>query len=117
ILIAQRRVAAAERATFLVMLCLFASYAGYFAVPATGPNVNVLALYPAHFSGPMPGVWVAERIRQALYDAEAIKHDCWPPGPAARAVRFVEDATASRAAGPRRPRRRGGSREGASRRR
>ena len=86
ILLAQRRIAGAERATFLVMLCLFASYVGYFVIPATGPNLNVCALYPPHFSEPMPGVWVADKIRQALLDAEAIKHDCWPSGHTALTV-------------------------------
>jgi membrane-associated phospholipid phosphatase len=85
-LLAQRRIQGAERATFLVMLCLFASYTGYFFVPATGPNINVLGLYPAHFADPMPGVWMAERIRQALFDAETIKHDCWPSGHTALTV-------------------------------
>jgi membrane-associated phospholipid phosphatase len=86
ILLAERRYAGAERATFLVMLCLFASYVGYFVVPATGPNLNVCGLYPPHFADPMPGVWVAEKIRAALLDAEAIKHDCWPSGHTALTV-------------------------------
>ena len=68
------------RGLFLVVLCLYASYVGYFLVPATGPNINRLGLYPPHFSEPMPGVWMAERIRAALLEAEAIKHDCWPSG-------------------------------------
>jgi membrane-associated phospholipid phosphatase len=68
------------RSLFLVVLCLYGSYVGYFLVPATGPNLNVLGLYPAHFADPMPGVLLAEDIRAALLEAEAIKHDCFPSG-------------------------------------
>jgi membrane-associated phospholipid phosphatase len=85
-LLVERRHAGAERATFLVMLCLFLSYVGYFVVPATGPNMNVHGLYPSHFSEPMEGLWMAERIREALFEAEAIKHDCWPSGHTALTV-------------------------------
>jgi membrane-associated phospholipid phosphatase len=79
-LVAARKPAATMETLFLVLLCLYASYVGYFAVPATGPNVNALGLYPPHFSRPMEGVWIAEEIRQALHEAETIKHDCWPSG-------------------------------------
>ena len=79
-LLAAREDEAASRALFLVILCLYASYVGYFLLPATGPNVNRLGLYPPHFKDPMPGVWVAEKIRLALSEAESIKHDCWPSG-------------------------------------
>lgn len=68
------------RALFLVMLCLYASYVGYFVVPATGPNLNVLGLYPPHFAEPMEGLWFAERIRASLLEAEWIKQDCFPSG-------------------------------------
>ncbi len=68
---------------FLAILCLYGSYFGYFLVPATGPNLNVLGLYPAHFSEPMEGLWLAKPLRAALLEAEAIKHDCWPSGHAA----------------------------------
>jgi membrane-associated phospholipid phosphatase len=68
------------RSLFLALLCLYASYVGYFFVPATGPNINCRGLYPAHFTDSMPGLWMAERIRAALLSAEAIKHDCWPSG-------------------------------------
>ena len=78
--IATKNAAGLSRGLFLVALCLYASYLGYFLIPATGPNLNRFALYPPHFSEPMPGVWVAERIRAALLEAEAIKHDCWPSG-------------------------------------
>ena len=68
---------------FLAVLCLYASYLGYFLVPATGPNLNALGLYPPHFAEPMEGLWFAEPLRAALLEAEAIKHDCWPSGHAA----------------------------------
>jgi membrane-associated phospholipid phosphatase len=85
-LLARRNVDGLARSLFLVLLCLYGSYFGYFLVPATGPNLNVLGLYPEHFSEPMPGVLFAERIRAALLEAEAIKHDCFPSGHTALGV-------------------------------
>jgi membrane-associated phospholipid phosphatase len=67
-------------ALFLAIGCLYGSYVGYFFVPATGPNVNALGLYPAHFAEPMKGLFVAEPLRAALFAAETIKHDCFPSG-------------------------------------
>ena len=80
VFLAQTRHDAVARGTFLVLLCLYGSYLGYFVIPATGPNLNRAGLYPAHFADPMPGVWFAERIRASLLEAEWIKHDCWPSG-------------------------------------
>lgn len=79
-LLASRRHEGVSRGLFLVLLCLYASYVGYFVIPATGPNLNRLGLYPPHFTDPMPGLWVAQDLRQALHDAERIKQDCWPSG-------------------------------------
>lgn len=69
-----------ERGLFDVLVCLYGSYVGYFLVPATGPNINRLGLYPPHFADPMEGLWFAERIRASLFEAEWIKQDCWPSG-------------------------------------
>lgn len=77
---------AAAETLFLVLLCLYGSYVGYFLVPATGPNVNEHGLFPPHFAEPMEGLWLAEAIRRMLFEAEAIKHDCWPSGHTAIAV-------------------------------
>jgi membrane-associated phospholipid phosphatase len=85
-LLAARNVAALARCLLHVVLCLYASYLGYFLVPATGPNLNVLGLYPPHFADPMPGLLFAEDIRAALLEAEAIKHDCFPSGHTALAL-------------------------------
>jgi membrane-associated phospholipid phosphatase len=74
------------RSLFLVVLCLYASYVGYFLLPATGPNINRLGLYPAHFSEPMEGLWIAEALRKSTFEAEWIKQDCWPSGHTALAV-------------------------------
>src|SRR5262245_513621 len=71
---------AMARSLFLALLCLYASYVGYFLVPATGPNLNRFDLYPSHFADSLEGLWMAERIRAALLEAEATKHDCWPSG-------------------------------------
>lgn len=68
------------RCLFLVLLCLYGSYVGYFVLPATGPNLNLFGLYPAHFTDPLPGLFAAERIRESLLEAELIKHNCWPSG-------------------------------------
>jgi membrane-associated phospholipid phosphatase len=85
-LLSARNVAGLGRSLFLVVLCLYGSYLGYFLVPATGPNLNVLGLYPPHFADPMPGLLFAEEIRAALLEAEAIKHDCFPSGHTALAL-------------------------------
>jgi membrane-associated phospholipid phosphatase len=79
-MIARRSPAGISRCLFDVLLCLYLSYVGYFLLPATGPNLNVLGLYPSHFDQPMEGVWAAERLRASLLEAEWIKHDCWPSG-------------------------------------
>jgi membrane-associated phospholipid phosphatase len=85
-LLARRDAAGLARGLFLVVLCLYGSYLGYFLVPATGPNINAHGLYPSHFADPMPGLLFAEEIRAALLAAEAIKHDCFPSGHTALAV-------------------------------
>lgn len=77
---------AVARGLFLVLLCLYASYVGYFLVPATGPNINRLGLYPAHFAEPMEGLWIAEALRASTFEAEWIKQDCWPSGHTALAL-------------------------------
>lgn len=79
-LLRANRGAGLARGLFDVILCLYASYVGYFLIPATGPNLNVCALFPAHFPEPMEGLKFAERLRASMLEAEWIKHDCWPSG-------------------------------------
>jgi len=76
----ERKIGALDRGHFGIMLCLYGSYLGYFLIPATGPNINALGLFPPYFSDPQPGLWIAERLRASLLEAEWIKHDCWPSG-------------------------------------
>ncbi len=78
--VAEKKSGALSRALLTVLLCLYLSYVGYFVLPATGPNINLLGLFPSHFASPMPGVWVAETLRASTLEAEWIKHDCWPSG-------------------------------------
>jgi membrane-associated phospholipid phosphatase len=79
-MILRRSTTGLSNGLFDVLVCLYVSYAGYFLIPATGPNLNRLGLYPAHFAAPMEGLWFAERIRASLAEAEWIKQDCWPSG-------------------------------------
>ena len=74
------RTGAISRGLFTMLLCLYLSYVGYFLIPATGPNINLQGLFPAHFRDPMPGVFLAEKLRASTLEAEWIKHDCWPSG-------------------------------------
>jgi membrane-associated phospholipid phosphatase len=80
VLLRERKVAGLSRGLFDVVFCLYLSYVGYFLLPATGPNMNVLGLYPPHFEQPMPGLHFAERLRASIHEAEWIKQDCWPSG-------------------------------------
>lgn len=80
VFVKEQKPGAFSRALFTALLCLYLSYIGYFVLPATGPNVNLLWLYPAHFKDPMPGLFLAETLRAATYEAEWLKHDCWPSG-------------------------------------
>jgi membrane-associated phospholipid phosphatase len=84
--LAQGKRDAVARGLFTVLLCLYASYVGYFLVPATGPNINLHGLYPPHFREPMEGLWVAEALRASTAEAEWIKQDCWPSGHTALAL-------------------------------
>ena len=85
-LVAEKKPGATSRGFLTVLLCLYLSYVGYFLVPATGPNINRLGLYPAHFSDSLPGLWFAESLRASTLKAEWIKHDCWPSGHTALAL-------------------------------
>lgn len=85
-LVAEKKPGATSRGFLTVLLCLYLSYVGYFLVPATGPNINRLGLYPAHFGDSMPGLWFAESLRASTLKAEWIKHDCWPSGHTALAL-------------------------------
>jgi len=79
-MVLRRSAGGLQRGLFDVLLCLYGSYVGYFLVPATGPNINKLGLYPAHFASPMEGLWFAEELRASIHAAEWIKQDCWPSG-------------------------------------
>ncbi|HQR44745.1 MAG TPA: phosphatase PAP2 family protein [Thermoanaerobaculia bacterium] len=59
---------------FLVVLAFYASYAGYFAVPAVGPR------YTLAFSSPVVRGPVGDAIDRALDEAETNKRDVFPSG-------------------------------------
>lgn len=65
------------RMTFAIALCIYLSYAGYYAVPATGPNIDHHQLYGF---GPLPGVFLATELRETLFAIEKIKQNCFPSG-------------------------------------
>lgn len=92
----EKKPGALSRGLFAVMLCLYLSYVGYFILPATGPNLNALGLYPPHFCDPMPGVWIAEKLRATTLAMEWIKHDCWPSGHTALALTCLVTAKRER---------------------
>ncbi len=84
IVVASGRLLVASRMMFAFSVCLYASYIGYFVVPATGPNLNNLGLY--QFEGPLNGVFLAGELRQVLAVVEKIKLDCFPSGHTAVSV-------------------------------
>jgi membrane-associated phospholipid phosphatase len=93
-LIIRRKIAALPACMTAIVLSLFLSYIGYFLVPATSPSVNIEGLYPwppyeeelRTGVSTLPGIAFADTIREALYRAEAIQHDCFPSGHTAMAL-------------------------------
>jgi membrane-associated phospholipid phosphatase len=61
---------------FVIVLGFYLSYLGYIAVPAIGPRF-ILA---DHQTVPLAGIWMFERIRVSLDQAEGITRDCFPSG-------------------------------------
>lgn len=62
------------RFAFTILLVFYVSYAGYFAVPATGPRYNV------RHEGPLPRGAVSRVIDGTLDRLEKNKRDCFPSG-------------------------------------
>jgi membrane-associated phospholipid phosphatase len=61
---------------FVVVLGFYLSYLGYVAVPAIGPRF-ILADQQTE---PLLGIWMFDRIRVSLDQAEGITRDCFPSG-------------------------------------
>lgn len=66
------------RMLFVCSLCIYLSYLGYYAVPASGPNIDRLGLYA--FSDELRGVFMTREFRSAIAAVEQIKQDCFPSG-------------------------------------
>ena len=62
------------RFAFTILLTFYASYAGYFAFPATGPRYNV------RHDAPLPRGAVSAAIDGTLDRLEKNKRDCFPSG-------------------------------------
>ncbi|MFQ5894595.1 MAG: phosphatase PAP2 family protein [Nitrospinota bacterium] len=76
--------AAFDQAAFSLVLVFFASYAGYFLVPAIGPSHTLTSFQ----SLPLEG-WLTPWIRSTITYLEGIKRDAFPSGHAAIAVAVV----------------------------
>jgi membrane-associated phospholipid phosphatase len=84
------------RSLFSLLLVFYLSYIGYYLVPTSGPNLhnNLVTVAPAgvrleplyRFESPLPGTWMAERLRAAMAAVELTKKDCFPSGHVAIAV-------------------------------
>jgi membrane-associated phospholipid phosphatase len=61
---------------FVVVLGFYLSYLGYTAVPAIGPRF----ILSDQQTVPLAGIWMFERIRVSLDQAEGITRDCFPSG-------------------------------------
>ncbi|HGY91366.1 MAG TPA: inositol phosphorylceramide synthase [Planctomycetes bacterium] len=72
------------RITHAFIVCVYASYVGYYLLPAKGPNINHLGLY--NFATDLPGVFMARELRETLFMIEKIKQDCFPSGHTAVSV-------------------------------
>jgi membrane-associated phospholipid phosphatase len=87
------------RMLFVMTLCIYVSYVGYYLVPAAGPNINHLGLY--RFGSELRGVFMARELRETLAAIEQIKQDCFPSGHTAVSIaalllayRFARDTVA-----------------------
>ncbi|MGH7422758.1 MAG: phosphatase PAP2 family protein [Candidatus Methylomirabilales bacterium] len=65
-----------DRAVFGLVLCYYLSYVGYFLVPAVGPRFTLAHLQ--HID--LPGVFLADTIRDTLNILERFKQDAFPSG-------------------------------------
>jgi membrane-associated phospholipid phosphatase len=61
---------------FLMVFGFYASYLGYFIVPAIGPRFTLAELQTI----PLEGVWLADAIRHTLNVLENIQRDAFPSG-------------------------------------
>ena len=61
---------------FVVVLGFYLSYLGYIAVPAIGPRFILADKQTV----PLAGIWMFDRIRASLDQAEGITRDCFPSG-------------------------------------
>ena len=65
-----------DRVIFALVLCFYLSYVGYFLVPAVGPRFTLAHLQ--HID--LPGVFLADTIRDTLNALEGFKQDAFPSG-------------------------------------
>ena len=65
-----------DRVIFALVLCFYLSYVGYFLVPAVGPRFTLAHLQ--HID--LPGVFLADTIRDTLNVLEGFKQDAFPSG-------------------------------------
>jgi membrane-associated phospholipid phosphatase len=65
-----------DRTVFGLVLCYYLSYIGYFLVPAVGPRFTLVHLQ--HID--LPGVFLADTIRDTLNVLERFKQDAFPSG-------------------------------------
>ena len=65
-----------DRVVFTLVLCFYLSYVGYFLVPAVGPRFTLAHLQ--HID--LPGVFLADTIRDTLNVLERFKQDAFPSG-------------------------------------
>jgi len=61
---------------FNMIFCFYASYIGYFLIPAIGPRFTMDSLQ----SFPLQGVWVMQDIQHVLNKLENIQRDAFPSG-------------------------------------
>lgn len=65
-----------DRTIFLILLCFFLSYIGYFFVPAVGPRYTM-----NHLQGTeLHGIFLRDKIDGILNSLEGIKSDAFPSG-------------------------------------
>lgn len=72
----RRSAADFDRAVFGLVLAFYLSYVGYFLVPAIGPRFTLTHLQNAE----LPGVFMADSIRETLNVLEQFKQDAFPSG-------------------------------------
>jgi membrane-associated phospholipid phosphatase len=65
-----------DRMVFGLVVCFYLSYVGYFLVPAVGPRFTLAHLQ--HMD--LPGVFLADTIRDTINVLERFKQDAFPSG-------------------------------------